>query len=93
MSEQPTAQVPGQVVPGSKPWYQSRQLLINMVLIGLAAAESQLNILQPLLPVNIYTVLTFALPVVNMMLRVTRGRTAITLGPEQALPLDQEQRS
>jgi hypothetical protein len=54
----------------AKPWWQSRTLIINAVVMALAAAEDKLNIIQPLLPVSIWQLLAFALPVINAGLRV-----------------------
>ena len=62
-----------------KHWWHSRTLIVNAVLLALLAAESQLNILQPLLPVNVYGVIAFALPVINAALRVLTT-TSLTLG-------------
>lgn len=53
-----------------KAWWRSRTLLINGVVLVLAAAEAQLQLLQPLLPVDIYSLVAFGLPVVNALLRV-----------------------
>lgn len=53
-----------------KPWWRSRTLWFNAGCAALAAAEAGFNILQPLLPVNVYTLLAFALPVGNALLRV-----------------------
>ena len=54
----------------TKPWWLSRTLIVNALLLGLAAAESQLQVLQPLMPMNVYALLAFALPIVNAALRV-----------------------
>ena len=63
----------------TKPWWLSRTLIVNALLLSLAAAESQLQVLQPLLPVNVYALLAFVLPIVNAALRVVTtqplGRT------------------
>lgn len=53
----------------AKPWWKSRTVWFNAVLLGLAAAESRLSLLQALLPVNVYSLLSFVLPVGNVMLR------------------------
>lgn len=53
----------------SKPWWQSKTLWVNVVVLSLAAAEDHLGLLQPLLPVNFYQLVAFALPVVNTALR------------------------
>lgn len=56
--------------PAPKPWWRSRTLLVNAAVLALAAAETQLQVLQPLMPVNVYSLIAFALPVVNALLRV-----------------------
>ena len=59
-----------ELVVKAKPWYRSKTMLFNLVCIGLATAESQLNVLQPLLPMPVWQLAAFVLPVVNAMLRV-----------------------
>ncbi len=66
MHDQPSAQQPRRC----KPWWCSRTLWFNAICAALAAAEAGFNILQPLLPVNVYTLLAFALPIGNALLRV-----------------------
>lgn len=53
-----------------KTWWQSKTLWFNVIAVMLAAAETQLNLIQPMLPVSVYTLMAFALPVVNMGLRL-----------------------
>lgn len=53
-----------------KCWWKSRTLWFNAFAAGLVALEAATGILQPRLPVNFYTALAVALPVVNAMLRV-----------------------
>lgn len=55
--------------PAAKPWWHSRTLWLNAVVLALAAAESQLQVLQPLLPVNVFSLVAFVLPVANAALR------------------------
>lgn len=58
---------------------RSRTLAINAVIAALAAAESVLGVVQPLLPVNFYAVIAAALPVINAVMRkITEQR--MTLG-------------
>lgn len=57
-------------MPDLKPWWKSRTLWVNAIVLLLATAESQLQILQPVLPINTYQLLAFALPVVNALLRL-----------------------
>lgn len=53
----------------AKRWWHSRTIIFNAVIAALLAAESQVNLLQPLLPVNVYALVAFALPVANAALR------------------------
>lgn len=52
-----------------KRWYRSKTVRVNLALLVLAAVESQLHIIQPLLPVNFYALMAFILPPVNAALR------------------------
>lgn len=54
----------------AKPWWQSRTLWVNAIVLALAAAEDHIGLLQPVLPVNVYQLIAFALPVVNAALRI-----------------------
>lgn len=60
-----------------KPWWKSKTLWVNAVVLMLAAAESQLNVLQGALPGGLYVWLAFVLPVANAALRFITS-TAIT---------------
>lgn len=53
-----------------KPWWRSRTLQINTVVSALVALEAGTGLLQPVLPVNFYTLVAVGLPVVNAVLRV-----------------------
>lgn len=53
-----------------KPWYKSRTLFLNSVVAGLVALEAGTGMLQPHLPVNVYTAVAVGLPILNAMLRV-----------------------
>lgn len=53
-----------------KCWWKSRVLWFNAAVAGLVALEAVTGKLQPLLPVNLYTALAVALPVVNAVLRI-----------------------
>lgn len=53
-----------------KPWWKSKTLIVNAAAAALIAAEANLQIIQPLLPVNFYALAAAALPVVNAILRV-----------------------
>lgn len=52
-----------------KPRWQSKTYWVNGLVLALAGAETQLHVLQPLLPVNVYTIFAFLLPILNMILR------------------------
>ena len=53
-----------------KPWYKSKTILFNTFMAALVALEAVSGLLQPLLPVNVYTAIAVSLPVVNAILRV-----------------------
>lgn len=60
-----------------KPWWKSRTIWLNAIVLGLAAAEANLRLLEPMLEVDVYRLLAFALPVLNAMMRLvtTEGVT------------------
>lgn len=53
-----------------KPWYQSKTIIVNAAAAALVALEAGSGLLQPLLPVNLYTAIAVGLPVINAILRV-----------------------
>ncbi len=53
-----------------KVWWKSKTLWINAIAAMLVALEAGTGVLQPMLPVNLYTVLAVGLPIVNALLRV-----------------------
>lgn len=57
-----------------KRWFTSKTLLFNACAAGLMALEASSGLLQPLLPVNIYTAFAVLLPVVNAVLRVLTSK-------------------
>ncbi len=61
-----------------KPWYLSKTLWFNAIVLALAAAETQLKVLQGVLPGGLYAWLAFVLPVGNAALRFITT-TAITV--------------
>lgn len=63
------------VLTEKKPWWRSKTLWLNAIAAALVALEANSGLLQPLLPVNLYTVLAVALPVVNALLRVVTTQT------------------
>lgn len=58
----------------SKPWWQSKTLIVNALASGLVALEAGTGLLQPHLPVNLYTAIAVALPIINAMLRVVTSQ-------------------
>lgn len=63
----------------SKQWFRSKTLWFNLVVLMLAAAESQLNVLKGALPGGLFAWLAFGLPVANAGLRLI-STTALTAG-------------
>ncbi len=63
-----------QVTQPAKRWWKSRTLWVNALVLLLTGAETQLNILQPLLPVNVYALVAFGLPVMNGVLRMVTAQ-------------------
>jgi hypothetical protein len=61
----------------TKPWYQSRTLWLNAIVLMLAAAEAQLGVLKDVLPGGLFAWVAFGLPVANAALRLI-STTAIT---------------
>lgn len=53
-----------------KAWWKSKTLWVNAVAAMLVALEAGTGNLQPLLPINLYTVLAVGLPIINALLRV-----------------------
>jgi hypothetical protein len=53
---------------------KSRTYIANLVMLALVAAESKIEFLQPLLGVNVYQLVAFGIPILNLILReVTSG--------------------
>ncbi|MDZ7920738.1 hypothetical protein [Rhodoferax sp.] len=61
-----------------KRWYCSKTLWFNLILLMLAAAETQLNVLKDVLPGGLYAWLAFILPIGNAALRFV-STTALTV--------------
>lgn len=79
----PRDYAPGEYVPGellsveappAKSAWASRTLWVNALAAGLLAAEAGTGLLQPLLPVNLYTAIAVGLPVINAMLRIVTSQ-------------------
>lgn len=54
----------------SKKWYHSKTMLFNLLVASMLLIEQNLNLIQPLLPINMYALLSFIVPLVNMWLRI-----------------------
>lgn len=67
----------------SKRWYRSKTLWFNTIVLMLAAAESQLNVLQSVLPGGLYAWLAFGLPVGNAALRFITSSAITVKGDDQ----------
>lgn len=63
-----------------KPWWRSRTLWVNALVAGLVALEVRFELLQPLLPVNVYALVATVLPVINVVLR-TVTNSALSVSP------------
>ena len=61
--------MPADTAPTAKPWYRSRTIWFNAICTALGAAELSLGLLQAMLPVDAYAVLSFVLVVGNTVLR------------------------
>ncbi|MDD2721651.1 MAG: hypothetical protein PHH47_10130 [Gallionella sp.] len=68
------------VVVTVKLWWRSRTLMVNALVLALAAAEAQFGLLQPYLPGNVYAWIAFSLPVVNAVLRVITVAPLVAAG-------------
>jgi len=58
-----------------KPWYQSKTIIINVLVAALVALEAGTGLLQPYLPGNFYAIIAVGLPMVNAILRVITTTT------------------
>lgn len=58
----------------NKKWYKSKTLMFNVFCAALAALEASAGVLQPLLPVSVYAILSVVLPVGNAMLRIVTNQ-------------------
>lgn len=45
-------------------------MLFNLLVASMLLIEQNLNLIQPLLPINMYALLSFIVPLVNMWLRI-----------------------
>lgn len=53
----------------AKPWWRSRTIKLNALVLVLAAAESQVSVLKGSLGVDAYALVAFGLPLLNAYLR------------------------
>lgn len=74
---------------GTKPWWKSRTLWLNLLVLVLAAVEAKMQLLQPVLKVDVYTWLSFCLPLLNLVLRTVTAQP-LTLGQQPAVEVTQE---
>lgn len=70
----------------AKPPLHSRTLWLNALALAVALAEAKLQLLQGLLPVNVYVLLAFALPVLNVMLRMVTSMPLDLPGTQPPAP-------
>lgn len=62
------------LIRNCKPLWHSRTIWVNVLAAGLLALEASTGLLQPLLPVNLYTAIAVGLPVINAMLRIVTSQ-------------------
>lgn len=72
------AAAPPPPAPTCKHWWHSRTIWVNVIAAGLLALEASTGMLQPLLPVNLYTAIAVGLPVINAMLRIVTSQAIET---------------
>lgn len=66
----------------SKPWWRSKTLWFNALVLMLAAAEVQLQVLKDVLPGGLFAWLAFVLPIGNAALRlITNAALAVREQP------------
>lgn len=69
----------------TKAWWRSRTVWANLLIGVLLLAETNLHLLQPLLPLNVYQLTAFVLPILNLFLRAIT-RTGIGRRDEESWP-------
>lgn len=67
----------------AKPWWKSKTMWVNAAMLILAAAESQLHVLQGVLPGGLFPWLAFTLPVANVALRFITSTAITAKAPDQ----------
>jgi hypothetical protein len=65
-------------MPNAKPWWQSKTLWFNALIVGLASLQASANLIQPFIPGNVYGWGLLILTVGNAVLRVFTNQ-ALTL--------------
>lgn len=70
----------------SKPWYASRMLWLNVAVLMLAAAEARMGLLQQALPLPLFELIAFVLPVLNVGLRLVTSAALSTGATAPAQP-------
>ena len=73
-----------QFASSRKAWWRSRTLWLNLLMMLLALAETNFRVLQPMLPVNVFAVIAFVLPIANAALRLVTN-SALQWHAEQPL--------
>lgn len=71
----------GMPVTPSKGRIESKTYLVNVLALVLAGVEQQFHVLQPLVPVNVYVLIGFLLPIANLIVREYTDRAVGTDDP------------
>jgi hypothetical protein len=66
----PTGMPEVAVLRAAKPWWRSRTLWVNAIVLALVAAEGHVGVLQGVLPAKFYAWVAYGLPIVNAVLRL-----------------------
>lgn len=59
----------GVVPPGAPPWWRNKVLWMNVVVLVLATAETQIGLLKDVLPGGVFAWVAFGLPLANAAAR------------------------
>lgn len=76
----------GHPVTPTKSRLRSKTYWFNLVILALAGMEMQLQVLKPLLPIDVFQLIVFVLPIVNMVLREFTDRGVGGYTPPRRLP-------
>lgn len=52
-----------------KSWLKSKTIWVNAIIASLAIVEANTQLLQSVLPTNIYVIVAIVLPIINIFLR------------------------